>query len=251
MKKIFLLALSSVFCFAATPMLADDNNNVVNPDTEKYLSLDAIGNTETASLLELIPVRYVLRPAESIEIGTDTGKVVIGSPETVTREQFGLIAQDLKNIFPTLVYEIGNGEYGINYTGLIPVLIQSVKDLTAKVEVLQGYLGEVGAKVAAANYGLEELDEVLDTASKPSLASNMPSPAATDTKLQYYLPETVSEASIYIFDLNGAQKGVYNLTEKGNGTLTIKGGTFTAGMYLCSLVADGQLIDTKRMILTK
>ena len=223
MKKIFLLALSSVFCFAATPMLADDNNNVVNPDTEKYLSLDAIGNTETASLLELIPVRYVLRPTESIEIGTDSGKVVIGSPETVTREQFGLI----------------------------PVLIQSVKDLTAKVEVLQGYLGEVGAKVAAANYGLEELDEVLNTASKPSLASNMPSPAATDTKLQYYLPETVSEASIYIFDLNGAQKGVYSLTEKGNGTLTIKGGTFTAGMYLYSLVADGQLIDTKRMILTK
>ena len=133
MKKIFLLALSSVFCFAATPMLADDNNNVVNPDTEKYLSLDAIGNTETASLLELIPVRYVLRPAESIEIGTDSGKVVIGSPETVTREQFGLIAQDLKNIFPTLVYEIGNGEYGINYTGLIPVLIQSVKALVGSV----------------------------------------------------------------------------------------------------------------------
>ena len=36
-----------------------------------------------------------------------------------------------------------------------------------------------------------------------------------------------------------------------DGTVTIEGGSLDAGMYLYSLIADGKVIDTKRMILTK
>jgi hypothetical protein len=37
----------------------------------------------------------------------------------------------------------------------------------------------------------------------------------------------------------------------GPNSVTIQGSTLTAGMYLYSLVADGQEVDTKRMILTE
>ena len=37
----------------------------------------------------------------------------------------------------------------------------------------------------------------------------------------------------------------------GHGSVTISGSTLQAGMYVYSLVVDGQMVDTKRMILTK
>ena len=44
---------------------------------------------------------------------------------------------------------------------------------------------------------------------------------------------------------------LFALTGSGAGVQTIHGYELHAGMYLYSLIADNQLIDTKRMILTK
>ena len=43
----------------------------------------------------------------------------------------------------------------------------------------------------------------------------------------------------------------YPLVQRGKGNVTINGSELTAGMYLYALIADGKVIDTKRMILTK
>lgn len=41
------------------------------------------------------------------------------------------------------------------------------------------------------------------------------------------------------------------LTEKGNATFSLDGSMLAAGMYIYALVADGQEVDAKRMILAK
>ena len=51
--------------------------------------------------------------------------------------------------------------------------------------------------------------------------------------------------------MNGEQITGFDITERGSTSVTINGNTLSAGMYLYALVADGQVIDTKRMILTK
>lgn len=51
--------------------------------------------------------------------------------------------------------------------------------------------------------------------------------------------------------MNGTQLKNYSITQRGKGSITIQGSEFTAGMYLYALIADGKVIDTKRMILTK
>lgn len=38
---------------------------------------------------------------------------------------------------------------------------------------------------------------------------------------------------------------------RGEASITIDGGSLNAGMYLYALIADGKVVDTKRMILTK
>ncbi|HOV83733.1 MAG TPA: hypothetical protein PLE52_02795 [Paludibacteraceae bacterium] len=43
----------------------------------------------------------------------------------------------------------------------------------------------------------------------------------------------------------------YSIKEKEKSNITIQGSELNAGMYLYALIADGKVIDTKRMILTK
>lgn len=48
--------------------------------------------------------------------------------------QYGFIAQEVKEVYPDLVYEDPDGLLSIDYTGFIPILVDAMKDLKAKVE---------------------------------------------------------------------------------------------------------------------
>jgi hypothetical protein len=86
--------------------------------------------------------------------------------------------------------------------------------------------------------------------SKVRLFQNNQNPFSEVTDIGYYLPETVSKAMICIYDMNGKQLKCYNINSNGNGFITIDGNELQAGMYMYTLIADGKVVDTKRMILT-
>ena len=54
----------------------------------------------------------------------------------------GFIAQDLKPIMPELVTEIGDYS-GIQYTSLIPVLVNAIKELSSQVETLKALINNI------------------------------------------------------------------------------------------------------------
>jgi hypothetical protein len=51
--------------------------------------------------------------------------------------QLGLLAQDVKEVFPELVKKDSSGYLTVDYIGLIPVLVEAVKDLNKEVEALK------------------------------------------------------------------------------------------------------------------
>jgi len=55
---------------------------------------------------------------------------------------------------------------------------------------------------------------------------------------------------ITVYNMNGTQLKSIELHQKGDGSITVNGGEFNAGMYMYALIADGQVVDTKSMILT-
>ena len=85
----------------------------------------------------------------------------------------------------------------------------------------------------------------------PVLDQNAPNPFNTSTTIGFYLPATITNASIYVYDMNGVQLKTFPIAERGKGNVTIQGSEFSAGMYLYAMIVDGKVIDTKRMILTK
>ena len=65
------------------------------------------------------------------------------------------------------------------------------------------------------------------------------------------LPEVTRRASIIIYNLEGKQLKNIQVNERGTATVKISGSEFKPGMYLYTLIADGKVVDTKRLILTK
>jgi hypothetical protein len=57
--------------------------------------------------------------------------------------QLGLLAQEVRQVLPELVADVGpNGELGLDYTGLLPVLIRAVQELDARLNRLEPVAAE-------------------------------------------------------------------------------------------------------------
>ncbi|HAS40261.1 MAG TPA: hypothetical protein DCS93_07270 [Microscillaceae bacterium] len=61
--------------------------------------------------------------------------------------QIGFIAQELQQVYPELVSEDNEGYLSINYNGLIPILVEAVKDLNQQNQVLQASVANLEQRV--------------------------------------------------------------------------------------------------------
>lgn len=224
---------------------------VGNSDKRYKKNIAEIDSKKTIdNILSLSPVEYNLNQMyiqthkDSIEVETP---VYDEKSQLFTKKHYGLVAQDLQKIYPDLVYEDSNGYLSIEYTGLIPLLIQSIKELKNEVETLKTKSDNSSAPVKVKGDNNTETDIL----SYPVLEQNIPNPFNSDTQIGFSLPKSIITATLYVYDMNGTQLKSYPLAQRGKSNITIYGSELTAGMYLYALIADGKVIDTNRMILTK
>lgn len=204
------------------------------------------GETVTDRMNQLNIVQYNLkRPEEMFASRTVSASDTVEIAPTLSPEDlqalekphYGLIAQELKEIYPELVYENSEGELSINYVEMIPLLVQSIQELTSKITVLE----------AQNATQIESIGKVEETV----LFQNTPNPFNQDTEIAFTLPESVQNASLYIYNMNGNQIDQIPLSQRGKAAIALKGKTLAAGMYIYTLIADNKVVDSKRMILTK
>jgi len=166
------------------------------------------------------------------------------------KEHFGLIAQELQEVYPNLVYEKDNGYLAVNYVELIPILMQAIKELNAKVAVL----GANKVNCSPFTSGEQEtlsLPLNQEQWAGSSMDQNVPNPFTEKTDIAIYLPESVREATLYIYDLSGKQLGQHPVDGRGETVMTIHADKMDAGMYVYSLIADKKVVTTKKMIVVK
>ena len=80
------------------------------------------------------------------------------------------------------------------------------------------------------------------------LDQNAPNPFAEQTAIGYYLPDNISKAQIVFYDRSGKALKTVDLKEKGKGVLNVFANDLTSGLYTYSLIVDGQIVETKKMI---
>ncbi len=185
-----------------------------------------------------------------------------------TKDYYGFLAQDVELLFPELVNENEKGEKFISYIEFIPILVEAFKsqqkeirlyesnmqELSERIEELEDIVSKCCDKSTKSSLKSAEINSTIDTEMNlnpaNSLEQNIPNPFTESTQIKYFLTESISTANLYIYNMNGTQLKSIPLHQKGDGSVTINGGEFQAGMYMYTLIANGQVVDTKQMILT-
>ncbi|SHI93222.1 T9SS type A sorting domain-containing protein [Aquimarina spongiae] len=162
-------------------------------------------------------------------------------------KQYILDANELRNVFPALVKN--NKEHtAINYQGLIPVLIEAVKELKKENEKLKEQLSAI-VHLTTGNTSNRNEDQSFFSKGF-ALSQNIPNPFTTSSIISYTIPKGYEQrASIKIFDLNGRQIKVYEKLKSGGNTLKIQYSSIPSGTYVYAMCFNDQIVTFKRMII--
>jgi hypothetical protein len=88
--------------------------------------------------------------------------------------------------------------------------------------------------------------------SNPNLLSqNSPNPFTNETIIKYQVPATVSDASMVVYDIVGKKIVTYPLSVNGESSLKITSGDLAPGTYIYSIVGDGKVMESRRMIVSE
>jgi len=167
------------------------------------------------------------------------------------KQQIGIIAQQLEKVLPELVKKDEAGYYAVNYDGLVPVLVEAVKeqqdeitDLRTRLEKLESLLNDT----ETIQGNLSPVNENIDL-SGVVLRQNAPNPFSNNTTIEYQLPENVDNASLVISDLTGKIISTYTISEKG--TVQFDANGLDSGIYLYAIIANGKSIASQKMVIQK
>jgi len=216
-------------------------------------NIEPLEDSKTGSTLDNVLKMNVVKYTYKDFIPKPTGEESdsIEKEMEVPQRHIGLLAQELRELYPDLVYEGQDGYLGVNYVELVPVLIRSIQELKAELDEVKGE--NEAFKTRSAAYDDDETTDVSDATAIPSaatLAQNTPNPFSERTTIRFTLPENAQNAFIYIFDMSGKMYKQIPV-DSSMQSVTIEGYELNAGMYIYSLVIGGKEIQTRRMILSK
>lgn len=117
------------------------NSTPYSSDEKFKTNISSLESSETISnLLKINPIKYNLKQFEAAVAGGDTlnvSKYYDESSQLFTKTRYGVIAQEFQKIYPDLVYTDGEGNLGVDYIELVPILIKVVQVQQRKIEELE------------------------------------------------------------------------------------------------------------------
>lgn len=189
---------------------------------------------------------------------------------TATVRKSGFLAQEVEEAANKAGYnfsgihkpENDNDTYGIAYAEFVVPLVKAVQeqqkmiedqskensDLQSQVVILQNQMKELLGKTGVTT-GLNQANTLGSEGF--AMEQNIPNPFNGETTVKYTLPQTVGSAKMIVYDLSGKQVASFPVTEKGSSSLTITSEKLTAGIYIYSIIADGKIVDSKRMVVAE
>jgi hypothetical protein len=197
-----------------------------------------------SKILTLTGKKYDLISDSSDSLGSEKDKV---KKAAMKRDKLGFVAQDVESILPEVVfYDQEADQYYIEYTAIIPVIVEAMKEQQNRIETLKDEISKLKSSLKNKSAFIDS-----EISKQAELQQNIPNPFSANTSIKMFVPNPVSRATLYIYNMQGEQIKQVAVNERGNTSVTIEGHTLKTGMYLYTLIADGKEVDTKRMILTK
>jgi hypothetical protein len=205
---------------------------------------------------QLRPVSYVIEKSEVnkfLQVRDTTHQEL--SKLTMNR-QTGFLAQEVEALVNKGAYDFNgvdapqneSDHYSIRYAEFVVPLVKAVQELAGIVRQQEQRLLEQEEKLGRL---AKQPTFLTGTAAlAPLLFQNNPNPFHSDTKIEMSVPDNVKAANLIVYNLEGKQIKSFDINNRGEVSLIIMANELPAGMYLYTLIADGLVVDTKRMILS-
>lgn len=184
--------------------------------------------------------------------------------------QMGLIAQEVEAVAPELVKSFINpgstdstgvvkdnySVKSINYDGVIPVLVEAIKDLKAQVDSLiansssQRLMNDNNTpeNQSTKSETINQQKIVLSNHQGIILNQNDPNPFTESTRITFQIPDEVRDAKIIFTSTTGTIINTAIINERGVGELEVYSSELSKGLYNYTLICDGKIIATKKMV---
>ncbi len=98
------------------------------------------------------------------------------------------------------------------------------------------------------NSTINQLDVELSDKDAIVLNQNVPNPFAEQTTITYNVPASVGKAQIIFFNNLGQVIQTVDIKTRGKGKVNVFASDLSSGLYNYTLVADGKVIDSKKMV---
>jgi hypothetical protein len=177
---------------------------------------------------------YDFKSGEELGFGIPMGK------------QTGIIAQELEGVFPYPLKKGGNDFYGVDYTKLIPLLIEGIKEQQQQIQSLTSV---VEALVNATSGDSSKISE--DQLPKEGyLKQNTPNPHSGKTTIEFEIKIPYSAGCIDVYDLRGNTVRSISFRSGETTSIDMDMTGLKTGLYTYALKVDGRTLDVKTMILS-
>ena len=183
----------------------------------------------------------------------------------MTKTQIGFLAQEVEKEFPELVTkpESETDFCSMDYTGMIPILVEAIKEQQKMIENLQQEVKNQKEALDARcstikstsmemsnNQTIQQFDLSGNT-EVMKIYQNAPNPFNETTTIQCYIPQVIKKVQLCIYDMSGTQIKCLTVSGRETTTIQVQAGQLAAGVYTYLLIGDGRTSEAKQMILTK
>ena len=138
---------------------------------------------------------------------------------------------------------------------MVPLLLQSIREQHDEVEELKARLAELESGKSVTTQKNKAKATSIENKGKETdivhMSQNSPNPFSESSVITLNIPQSTKNAIIYIYDLSGKQITSITVNERGETDVTVYATDLPAGMFVYSLVADGNVTITRRMIVVK
>jgi hypothetical protein len=197
-------------------------------------------------------------------VSNTLGKLLLLNPVTYDYKSglgnkpfFGFIAQEIENIFPTVVIKPNslNGYYAINYDELIALTIKGIQEQQAIIKQQQATIDSLKEKwnLVFANNLVKESKNIQsqkETLNQlPLLFQNHPNPFNGFTFIDYFLPANTANAFLRVVDNSGKLIKAFPINQSGFGQVELDCSGLAAGTYYYSLLVNTNIVETRTMVI--
>ena len=180
-------------------------------------------------------------------------------PSTAIR-QSGFIAQEVEKAAKEAGYNFNgvhtptneNDNYSISYSQFVVPLVKGMQEQQAMIEQLTKQIEELKRNQGSSNDSKATgINQLSNSNNSFKMEQNEPNPFNNETVVKYTIPQEVNNAYMAVYDLSGKQLTTLPISQKGSSSLIITSEKLAAGIYIYSIIADGKMIDSKKMIVAE